>query len=153
MHKKSLISQEILCKKNDSQIKKSLISPKHIQKPVIIETYSEDFDRKQFQGKGGKYYQLGKQLETVIGQILKKNQEEGKGAKAPILLIGRYGFDANHLCFSNDFVYDEQNNKIFSKKYRNAKLEFLTAHSSKGLGYDNVVIVNARNEMYGFPSK
>lgn len=139
--------------KNDSQIKKSLISPKHIQKPVIIETYSEDFDRKQFQGKGGKYYQLGKQLETVIGQILKKNQEEGKGANSPILLIGRYGFDANNLCFSNDFVYDEQNNKIFSKKYRNAKLEFLTAHSSKGLGYDNVVIVNARNEMYGFPSK
>lgn len=30
---------------------------------------------------------------------------------------------------------------------------FLTAHSSKGLGYDNVIIVNARNEIYGFPSK
>lgn len=139
--------------KNDSQIKKSLISPKHIKKPVIIETYSEEFDRKQFQGKGGKYYQLGKQLETVIGQILKKNQEEGNNKNSPILLIGRYGFDARNLCFSNDFVYDEQNNKIFSKKYRNVKLEFLTAHSSKGLGYDNVVIVNARNEMYGFPSK
>lgn len=28
--------------RNDSQIKKSLISPKHIQKPVIIQTYSEE---------------------------------------------------------------------------------------------------------------
>ena len=50
-------------------------------------------------------------------------------------------------------MYDENNGKIFSKKYPKAKLEFLTAHSSKGLGYDNVIIVNARNEIYGFPSK
>lgn len=57
------------------------------------------------------------------------------------------------MCFSNDFIYDEDNNKIISKKYKQAKLEFLTAHSSKGLGYDNVIIVNARNEIYGFPSK
>ena len=63
--------------KNESQIKKSLISTKHIQKPVIIETYSEEYDRKQYQGKGGRYYHLGKQLESVIGQILKNNKEEG----------------------------------------------------------------------------
>ena len=30
---------------------------------------------------------------------------------------------------------------------------FMTAHSSKGLGYDNVIVVNGRNETYGFPSK
>lgn len=94
--------------KNESQIKKSLISTKHIQKPVIIETYSEEYDRKQYQGKGGRYYHLGKQLESVIGQILKNNKEEGKSPNSPILLIGRYGFDANKLCFSSDFVYDEQ---------------------------------------------
>ncbi|MDO5702699.1 MAG: 3'-5' exonuclease, partial [Lachnospiraceae bacterium] len=28
-----------------------------------------------------------------------------------------------------------------------------TAHASKGLGYDNVIVVNGRNETYGFPSK
>ena len=67
------------------------------------------------------------------------------------MLIGRYGFDAKNLCFSNDFIYDEQNNKIISKKYRYAKLEFLTAHSSKGLGYDNVIIVNARKRNIRFP--
>lgn len=134
--------------KNESQIKKSLISPKHIQKPVIIDTYSEEFDRKEFKGKGGKYFHLGKKVEEIIGAILADNKPNSS-----ILLIGRYGFDAKNLCFSNDFVYDEQNNKIISKKYKNAKLEFLTAHSSKGLGYDNVIIVNARNEIYGFPSK
>jgi DNA helicase-4 len=139
--------------KNEQQIKKSLISPKSIQKPVIIDTYSEDFDRSKFKGKGGKYFQLGKKVEEVIGRIIELNKQEGLGQSSSILLIGRFGFDARNLCFSNDFVYDEDNNKIFSKKYRTAKLEFLTAHSSKGLGYDNVVIINARNEVYGFPSK
>ena len=139
--------------KNDSQIKKSLESPKHIQKPVIIQTYSESYDKKEYKGKGGKYYHLGKQLEDLIGKILEQNKKEGKSANSSILLIGRFNFDARNLCFSNDFVYDENNGKIFSKKYPRAKLEFLTAHSSKGLGYDNVIIVNARNELYGFPSK
>ena len=32
-------------------------------------------------------------------------------------------------------------------------ITFMTAHSSKGLGYDEVIIVNGRNETYGFPSK
>ncbi len=139
--------------KNESQIKKSLVSPKHIQKPVIVHTYSENFDRNLFKGKGGKYYHLGKKVEEIIGQILEANKRENLGTNSSILLIGRFGFDAKNLCFSDDFVYDEENNKIFSKKYKYAKLEFLTAHSSKGLGYDNVIIVNARNEIYGFPSK
>lgn len=139
--------------KNESQIKKSLLSPKHIQKPVIIYTYSEKADKSENKGKGGKYYHLGKQLEKVIGEILTRNKDEGKSANSSILLIGRFNFDARNLCFSQDFVYDELNGKVFSKKYPRAKLEFLTAHSSKGLGYDNVVIVNARNDIYGFPSK
>lgn len=139
--------------RNESQKKKQLHSPKHIQKPVIIQTYDENFDRNLFKGKGGKYYHLGKEVEKVIGQILENNKKEGLPATSSILLIGRFNFDARNLCYSNDFVYDEENNKIFSKKYRAAKLEFLTAHSSKGLGYDNVIIVNARNESYGFPSK
>ena len=139
--------------KNDSQIKKTLVSPKHIQKPVIVETYSEDFDRKKYAGRGGKYFLLGKKVEELVGVILQQNAKEGKSANSSILLIGRFGFDARNLCFSNDFVYDENNGKISSKKYPRARLEFLTAHSSKGLGYDNVIIINARNEIYGFPAK
>ncbi len=139
--------------KNETQIKKSLVSPKHINYPVIIETYSEKYDKKSFKGKGGKYYHLGKQVESVIGQILKQNKTEGQASNQPILLIGRYNFDARNLCFSSDFIYDEKNNKLISKKYRYVKLDFLTAHSSKGLGYNNVIIINARNELYGFPSK
>ena len=139
--------------KNESQIKKTLIAQKNIQKPVIINTYSEEYDRKKYKGKGGKYFQLGKVVEKTIGQIIEANKVEGKNNDAKILLIGRYNFDARNLCFSKDFVYDDKNKKVFSKKYKNVKIEFLTAHSSKGLGYDNVIIINARNEFYGFPSK
>lgn len=139
--------------RNETQIKKSLVSPKHIQKPVVIQTYSEEYDKKLFKGKGGKYFHLGKQVEQLIGKILEINRREGKDENSSILLIGRFNFDARNLCFSKDFVYDDNNGKIFSKKYPEAKLEFLTAHSSKGLGFDNVIIINARNEIYGFPSK
>ena len=140
--------------KNDTQIKKELSSPKHIEKPVLIYTYDEKPIKKDGKPvKGGKYYNLGKKVEAIIGLILKNNKAEGKPENSPILLIGRFGFDAKNLCFSEDFVYDDNAHRIYSKKYPNAKLEFLTAHSSKGLGSDNVVIINAKNEIYGFPSK
>ena len=43
--------------------------------------------------------------------------------------------------------------KIKSVKYPKLDITFMTAHSSKGLGYDDVIIVNGKNETYGFPSK
>ena len=32
-------------------------------------------------------------------------------------------------------------------------MEFMTVHRAKGLGYDNVIIINAIDSTYGFPSK
>ena len=133
--------------KNSAQIKKALVSPKHIKNPVIIETYTEFVDRKQCEGKGGKYYLIGKTVETVIKHIL---EEEPKSS---ILLLGRYGFDAYNLGRSADFVYDEKSGNIYSKTFADKPIEFLTVHRAKGLGYDNVIIINARSEVYGFPSQ
>lgn len=150
-------SQEVIniagnfIQKNKSQIQKTLISSKTITEPVIIETYSERTNPKESKGKGGKYYGIGKAVENIIGKILEDNPESYETMK--ILLIGRYGFDARNLCFSEDFWYDQDQGIVHSKKYRNAKLFFLTAHRSKGLGFDNVIILNARDEIYGFPAK
>ena len=36
--------------------------------------------------------------------------------------------------------------------FPDADITFLTAHRSKGLGFDNVIIINAINGTYGFPS-
>ena len=39
--------------RNTSQIRKALVSSKHIVNPVIIQSYSENVDRKKYEGKGG----------------------------------------------------------------------------------------------------
>ena len=48
---------------------------------------------------------------------------------------------------------DGYNDRLVSKQYPNANLTFMTAHSSKGLGYDNVIIVNMLENRFGFPSQ
>ena len=152
-------SQEVIdiagsfIQKNSSQIQKSLISPKHIDFPIIIEAYSEDGDKKDLEGKGGKFFLQAQAVERCIGQIMEANVKEGKPENSPILLIGRYGFDAFNLSRSGLFTYFEKTGGVKSKTYPQAKLTFLTAHRSKGLGYDNVIIINAVNATYGFPSK
>ena len=133
--------------KNIAQMQKALISPKHIEDPVIVETYTEEVDRKQYEGKGGKFFLIGETVERIVGHILCENPDSS------ILLLGRYGFDAYNLGRSSDFVYDEKTGNVFSKKFPDKKIEFMTVHRAKGLGYDNVIIINARNDVYGFPSK
>ena len=152
-------SQEVIdiagsfIQKNSSQIQKSLISPKHIDFPIIIEAYSEEGDKKDLEGKGGKFFLQAQAVERCIGQIMEANAKEGKPTNSTILLIGRYGFDAFNLSRSGLFTYFENTGDVKSKAYPKAKLTFLTAHRSKGLGYDNVIIINAVNATYGFPSK
>lgn len=140
--------------KNLAQIKKELISPKKITNPVIIHTYSEYYEKGKGKEKGGKYFYLGLAVNKAIEEILAYNAAEDKPYVASILLIGRYGFDARNLGYSNEFNYDEKSGKISSSKYgARIKLQFLTAHSSKGLSADNVIVINAKDETYGFPSK
>ena len=69
--------------KNTSQIKKALISPKHIANPVVIDSYTEEVDRKQYEGKGGKYFLIGKTVEKIIKHIYQENPN------STILLLGR----------------------------------------------------------------
>ena len=137
--------------KNSQQIKKELSSPNRIDNPVIISTYG---DEKSEEHKGGMFYNLGIAIENAIGEILEYNEVEGKTKVPSILLIGRYGFDARNMCKAQQFNYNEENGRVYSVKYGNkVKLNFMTAHSSKGLTAENVIIINAKDDTYGFPSK
>ena len=152
-------SQEVIdiagrfVQRNSSQIRKTLLSPKHIDKPIIIESYSEDAKKEGLDTKGGKFALHAEAVERCIAHVMAANAAEGKPESSSILLIGRYGFDAFNLCRSGIFLYDEKSGNVKSKAYPKANLTFLTAHRSKGLGYDNVIIINAVNATYGFPSK
>ena len=85
------------------------------------------------------YYQKesrSKAVEEIINYLIKTFKAKD------VMLIGRYSFDI-----------DEQDLRRINKNYPNVKIQFLTAHRSKGLEADHVIILNNTNRILGFPSK
>lgn len=152
-------SQEVIdiagnfIQKNHSQIEKALISPKHLEDPVIIYTYNSRVKDPKANYRSGVNYAIAHAIETALEQIMAYNRKEGRKDNGSILLLGRFGFDGDRLERSGLFEYISRGSKLKSVKYPRLDITFMTAHASKGLGYDNVIVVNGRNETYGFPSK
>ena len=138
--------------KNPSQIRKTLYSPKNIEDPVIIYTYDSRTKDKNEDRKSGVNYATAFATEKAIEQIVEYNKKEGKN-KNSILILGRFGFDGDKLEKSGLFEYNSKKQKLRSVKFPKMDITFMTAHASKGLGCDNVIIINAKNETFGFPSK
>ncbi len=86
-------------------------------------------------------------IEEVVGKIVSEY-----GRKTSILMIGRYNFDKDLICRSGEFI-ELRKDKLRCVKYPKADITFLTAHSSKGLGFDNVILVNMIEAKFGFPSQ
>ena len=122
--------------KNSAQIRKQLISPKHLENPVVIEAFDDSFKPMKA---------LAEKVEQIIGKIIAEY-----GEKSSILLIGRYNYDMYKLYNTGSFK-EMPNNKVRCEKYPNADITFMTAHSSKGLGYDNVILINMFEGKFGFP--
>jgi len=139
--------------KNADQIQKELKSPKRIKDPVIIYTYDSARKEKGADSRSGVNYAIANAAQVAIEQIIEYNKVEGKSEKSDILILGRFGFDGDALERSGLFRYSRRGGKLRSVKYPKLDITFMTAHSSKGLGYDNVIVINGRNETYGFPSK
>lgn len=152
-------SQEVIdiagnfIQKNPTQIEKQLISPKTIEDPVIIYTYDNSYKRYGQDRRGGALYATANAVETALNQIIEYNRQAGKKEDGTILLLGRYGFDGDYLERSGLFEYISRGSKLKSVKYPKLDITFMTVHAAKGLGYDNVIVVNGKNETYGFPSK
>lgn len=152
-------SQEVIdiagnfIQRNETQIKKDLKSPKHITDPVIIYTYDGSRKKRDGDNKSGANYEMAHAVEVALEQIMAYNKAEGKTEKTTILLLGRFGFDGDQLEKSGLFEYVNHGNKLRSVKHPKLDITFMTAHASKGLGYDNVIVINGKNETYGFPSK
>lgn len=123
--------------KNSAQIRKQLISPKQLTDPIRLEFFDDSKKPRQ---------NLADAVNRAISKIVAEYGENGS-----ILLIGRYNFDLYNLATTGEFEYF--NSRVVSKKYPRAKITFMTAHSSKGLGYDNVIILNMMDGQFGFPSR
>ena len=139
--------------KNSSQIQKALISNKHITLPVIIFTYNTQEKRPGDDRFSGRNFAMAASVQGALEEIIKYNNAAGKPKDSPILLLGRFNFDGDHLEKSGLFEFQTKSGKLRCVKYPWLNITFMTAHSSKGLGYDNVIIVNGMNDTYGFPSK
>ncbi len=122
---------------NNEQIKKTLKSNKHINKPIIVYSYNDS--EKNSISKA-------KTIINVIGDILKEKKD------AKILLLGRYGFDATNLIDTGLFK-EINTNKLKCSVFPNADISFYTVHKAKGLEFEYVIIINAIDSKYGFPSK
>lgn len=139
--------------KNPTQIEKQLLSPKTIDNPVIIYTYDNSYKKSGQDRRGGAMYHTANAVEKALDQIIEYNKQAGKKDNGTILLLGRYGFDGDYLERSGLFEYKSRGSKLKSVKYPQLNITFMTVHMAKGLGYDNVIVVNGKNETYGFPSK
>ncbi len=135
---------------NSLQKRKSLKSPKHVEDPVIIVSYDDSLPSKEQReadpGKGP-YYQMGLAIEKSLSMIEKDKPN------ADVLLIGRYNFDGKNLNKLSDIFLCTSDNRVRWKKNPKMRIHFSTAHSSKGLGYDEVIVINGKDDILGFPSK
>lgn len=121
--------------KNKYQINKRLKSIKRLENP--IELYYFDDEKKE---------DLSKSLlvSHIIHEIYTKTPNHD------ILLLGRYKEDVNSLLKSSFFKIES--GKLICTTCPKANITFLTVHSSKGLGFDDCILINASNKAYGFPS-
>lgn len=117
--------------KNPNQVRKSLRSMKNIRNPIVLVYYR----KKKFHQK--------------LNQILEKIATENPRQK--ILILGRYQHDIGMLK-NNTYLKRTYKNYFCFQQYTKMPIVFLTIHAAKGLGFDQVILINLENSMYGFPS-
>ncbi len=123
--------------KDEKNIKKHLHSNKHLDKPICVLKYED--------GVGKITEKKALAIVKAIGDILSIKMD------AKIMLLGRYNNDMKELC-KTDHFYEYKGN-IICNDYKNADIVFHTVHRSKGMEADYVIIINAINSTFGFPSK
>lgn len=79
-----------------------------------------------------------------------------KMGKKPILILGRHSFDINEfikLTPNSKIKYNERNDTIEIKGLEDLDIKYITVHKSKGLEANNVIVLNLKNHLLGFPNK
>lgn len=121
-------------------------NPAQIKKTIKGRNDSVGFAIGEISGYNDKYA-----IEFMVSRL------EDLPKNSSVFFIGRYSFDAKLL--SDSGLLDCQYNKIngfvdvrYSKRI-DLKMNFITAHKSKGLQADYVFIINNKKSRMGFPSK
>ncbi|QAY66366.1 UvrD-helicase domain-containing protein [Paenibacillus protaetiae] len=119
--------------RNKKQMTKDLKSAKSSPQPIKVQAISTN---------------MGDVVHTTIENIV-----EEYGVESSIMLLGRNNRDIKQLADHRSFIVDVDKRTIKSVKYKGLKLTFMSAHKSKGLEADNVILINGRNALLGFPNR
>nr|WP_288934802.1 UvrD-helicase domain-containing protein [uncultured Allomuricauda sp.] len=99
------------------------------------------------------YYSHDNAQDTFINEIQALIDKNGN---KPILVLGRHGFDINELIKltpNSKIKYYERTDKLEIKGLEDIDIKYITVHKSKGLEADNVIVLNLKNHLLGFPNK
>ena len=149
--------------KNNAQIKKQLVSNKHIAKPILVDylEYDEfktivnlsEEDKRNIK-KSPKLMLIKDdaritKLIKFLDFAISKNYKD-------ILILGRNNFDIEMLealpyAMPDLFEKDRSEYDINTLRYKSLKLTCMTIHKSKGLEADAVVLWNIREGVRGLP--
>ena len=136
--------------KNEMQLQKHLKSPKNIVKPIVLYEYSDLAYKNEIKGIKGIIHEKAKMCQDIIGKIVQTDRKNKK-----IAMLARYNFEYKHFAESEFFTEKYHGNRAVLKsiEYPEVELTFMTVHASKGLGFDNVIILNGSDEVFGFPAQ
>ncbi len=123
--------------KNAKQISKNPKSKKdHLENPIKFVSYSQDNAEAIFINE--------------VQALIDKNGNK------PILILGRHSFDINEfikLTPNSKIKYFERSDKLEIEGFEYIEMKYITVHKSKGLEADNVIVLNLKNHLLGFPNK
>lgn len=123
--------------KNKKQIQKNPKSKKEpLENPIKFVYYSQDNAEDIFINE----------IQALID----------KHGNKPILVLGRHSFDINEfikLTPNSKIKYYERGDKLEVNGFEDIDIKFITVHKSKGLEADNVIVLNLKNHLLGFPNK
>lgn len=117
--------------KNKKQIQKKLVSMKRLENPIFFVYYRSLKDKL-------------KKLISILNKIYKTNPND------KVLLLSRFHHDISFIKNSKLFSVNQEH--ILYRNYPHMHIDFMTIHAAKGLGYDQVIILNNEDGIYGFPS-
>lgn len=119
--------------RNKKQLTKKLKSAKSTPQPIKIHSFSDN---------------MGDVVDAIIEGIVQKY-----GVNNTIMLLGRNNMDIKQLDGHHGFKVDINKHLIKSEKYPSLQLSFMSVHKSKGLEAHNVIVINGRNAVLGFPNR
>lgn len=121
--------------RNPEQLPKKMKSSRHSAAPVQMVWYTGNDD-----------------VSVALDQAIAKIAVELAGKQGEVLLLGRNQYDEKPVHDSK--VLKRRGDGIYYvPSHPNISFQFMTVHKSKGLGKDYVIVLNAKDDLMGFPTR